>query len=42
MGKSQEKSRSIVETRSLRGADAPQTSLINILVGFYCGASELA
>ncbi|PLB42582.1 general substrate transporter [Aspergillus candidus] len=32
MGKSQEKSRSIVETRSLRGADAPQTSLINILV----------
>lgn len=34
MGKSEgEKSRSVVETRSVRGADAPQTSLINILVG---------
>ena len=37
MGKSEEKSRSVIETRSLRGGDAPQTSLINILVGSYGG-----
>lgn len=37
MGKSEEKSRSVVETRSLRGGDVPQTSLINILVCSYSG-----